>query len=299
MFAPLAAFVRLARPVFLAGGFAGFGLGAAVAWHDGHAFSWTAYLFGQALVTSFHLMVHFANDYYDESSDALSIRTAWSGGSGVLTRGELPRRAALVAALICAGLGAILTVRAGLSGNVPLAFTGVAIGVFAWCYSAPPFRLLERGVGELDTVLVVAILVPVAGYAALANGVGVHALVMVLPGMCAMFAMMLSVEIPDYAADLASGKRNLVVRWGVATAAILARTFATGAVLVLFLVGTSAFVLPAVALLALVPAGLIALAYAAPSLVAAYAFLSIPFLGVASFALTTAAAIVFALTAVR
>ncbi len=53
----------------------------------------------------------------------------------------------------------------------------------------------------------------------------------------AMFAMMLSVEIPDAAADAATGKRNLVVRWGVESAAIAARTFASGAVLLLLACG--------------------------------------------------------------
>ncbi len=40
------ALLRLARPAFLLGGFAGFGLGAAVAHYDGFAFSWAAYLWG-------------------------------------------------------------------------------------------------------------------------------------------------------------------------------------------------------------------------------------------------------------
>ena len=283
----LRAFIQLARLPFLFGGFAGFALGALVARYDGHALDWRAYAWGQLLVTSFHLMVHFSNDYFDQATDKLTTRTAWSGGSGVLASGELAPRVALVAALTCAAIGTVATVRAALHGNTWLVVIGIAIGALAWCYSAPPARLLARGLGELDTVAVVALLVPFAGYASFAHALGVHAFVAALPGACAMFAMMLSVEIPDAVADRATGKRNLVVRWGVAYAAIAARTFANGAVLVLLFVASAAFAPPVAAYLVAIPAALVAGGYAVPHLIAHLEFATIPFLGVALYALTT------------
>jgi 1,4-dihydroxy-2-naphthoate octaprenyltransferase len=286
------AFVRLARPAFLIGGFAGFGLGAAVARFDGFALDWRGYLWGQAIVTAFHLMVHFANDYFDQAS-----RTAWSGGSGVLPTGALPPWVALAAARACAVTGLALSVGVALGGNPNLALVGVAIAALAWVYSAPPVRLLARGLGELDTVAVVALLVPLAGYAAFANGLGAHALLATIPGACAMFAMMLSVEIPDVAADAATGKRNLVVRWGTASAAVAARTFASSAVLLLLLVGSVGFAAPPVAFASVIPVALVAGALAAPRFVAQLAFATVPFLGVALYGLTTCAGIVIVLTA--
>jgi 1,4-dihydroxy-2-naphthoate octaprenyltransferase len=291
------AFVRLARPAFLLGGFAGFALGAAVAHYDGFPFDWAAYLWGQTIVTSFHLMVHFANDYFDRAGDALAVRTPWSGGSGVLPAGALPSWVALVAARVCAGAGLLVTVRAELMGEAALAFVALAIAGLAWWYSAPPVRLLARGLGELDAIVVVALLVPLAGYAALAHTLGVHALLAALPGMCAMFAMMLSVEIPDFNADKASGKRNLVVRWSVAYAAIAARTFATSAVLALLLVGNTGFGAPAAAFLAVVPVAIVAGAFTVPHLVAHLRFATLPFLGVALYGLTACAGIVIVLVA--
>lgn len=287
----LRAFVRLARLPFLFGGFAGFALGAIVARYDGHAIDWRAYAWGQLLVTSFHLMVHFANDYFDQATDALTTRTAWSGGSGVLAAGDLPPRVALIAAFVCIACGLVATAHVLIAGNVVLALTGLAILALAWCYSAPPARLLARGLGELDTVAVVGVLVPCAGYAAIAGAVGAHVLIAVLPGAFAMFAMMLSVEIPDAVADAATQKRTLVVRWGVAYAAIVARTFATGAVCVLMLVASMTFAPPALAYLALIPPAIVAGAYAVPHLIAHLAFATIPFLGVALFAITTCAMI--------
>ncbi len=150
----LLAFLRLSRPLFLYGGFAGVALGAAVARHLGHALDAAAYLWAQGLVSAFHLMVHYANDYFDRAADrhaaALrSERTPWSGGSGVLTAGELPPHVALVAALVCAALGLVATAHFALSGNRAVAGLGLAILVFAWCYSAPPVRFAARGLGEL------------------------------------------------------------------------------------------------------------------------------------------------------
>jgi 1,4-dihydroxy-2-naphthoate octaprenyltransferase len=292
------ALVRLARPVFLLGGFAGFALGAVVARFDGYALDWRTYLWGQFIVTAFHLMVHFANDFYDQKTDVLGTRTFWSGGSGVLPEGALAPWVALGAARVCAAAGAAASLSVALTGNVALGLVGLAIGGLAWAYSAPPLRLLARGLGELDTVAVVALLVPLAGYTAFAHALGAHVLLATIPGACAMFAMILAVEIPDVAADTASGKRNLVVRWGVASASIAARTFASSAVLLVLLVGSAGFAAPGLAFISVIPVALVAAALAAPQYVAHLSFATFPFLGVALYGLTTCAGVVIVLAAV-
>jgi 1,4-dihydroxy-2-naphthoate octaprenyltransferase len=255
----LVAFVRLARPVFLGGGFIGFALGAAVARYDGYPLSATAYALGQAQVTAFQLMVHFANDYFDRSGDRLAQRTLFSGGS-VLTSGELAPRVALTAAFVCAIAGAVPVVYAALAGDVAAVVAGVLMGALAWSYSAPPWRLSEHGLGELTTVAVVALLVPLAGYVAFAHHGAPHAWLATIPGACAMFAMMLCVEIPDAAADTASGKRNLVVRWGTTGAHAVAGGAAFTACAALFAIAVTGFgrgALPAL-VAAAVPASLAA-----------------------------------------
>lgn len=245
----LLAFVRLSRPLFLYGGIAGVALGAAVARHLAHPLGAATYLWAQGLVTAFQLMVHYANDYFDRAADAHGCygpaaaahprgelpgkRTPWAGGSGVLVAGELRPGVALVASLVCAALGLVATGRFALVGNRPVAGLGLAILVLAWAYSAPPVRLAARGLGELDTALVVAVLVPCVGFAAFAGRVEPALLLATLPCAPAMLAMMLAVEMPDAGADYLAGKRNLVVRWGVATAylALTALAIATAAAL--------------------------------------------------------------------
>ncbi len=208
------AFLRLSRPLFLYAGFAGVALGAAVAAWSGRHIDPASYAWAQALVTAFHLMVHYANEYYDRDGDHAVERTVWSGGSGVLAGGELAPRVALIAAGACAAAGLAVTTRFALAGNSVIALLGLAIFAFAWCYSAPPVRLAARGLGELDAALVVGMLVPCAGYAAFTGRLDAEILRPALVCGLAMLGMMVAVELPDKQADAAAGKRNWVVRFG-------------------------------------------------------------------------------------
>jgi 1,4-dihydroxy-2-naphthoate octaprenyltransferase len=211
----LAAFIRLARLKFLAGGVAGGTLGTFVSAADGRGIGWGDWALAQLTISGFHLMTQFANDYFDREADVLATRTPYSGGSGVLVEGALPPGAALGAALGCAAAGlAGAAALATVAGRPLAAALGVAIALFAWAYSAPPLRLLARGLGECDTALVVAILVPLCAFAAQRGTPTALAYAVTLPGACAIFAMMLAVEYPDLRADAAAGKRNLVVRLG-------------------------------------------------------------------------------------
>jgi len=210
----LAALWRLSRLKFLAGGLLGGGLGTAVAAFEGGGVDWGAYALAQTAITSLHLMTHYANDFFDRSSDALAVRTPFSGGSGVLVDGSLQPAVALRAAAVCAVVGLAAAALLLADGKALAAAAGLVIAVLAWSYSAPPLRLLGRGLGEADTAIIVAICVPICAYAAQTARIDVRILASTLPAAAAMFVMMLCVEYPDVEPDAATGKRNLVVRLG-------------------------------------------------------------------------------------
>ena len=212
--ATVRAFIRLSRLKFLAGGFLAFALGASAAIFAGAPLVLGAYALGQFTVSSFHLMVHYANDYFDRFCDADAQRTAWSGGSGALVEGTLAPSVALVAALTCAAAGTIGVALLAAAGNWRAAAVCAAAGVLAWAYSAPPLRLLARGLGELDTAAIVAVLFPLAGYFALTPAPALRVVVSALPSASAMLALMLCVEYPDVEVDRLGGKMNLVARLG-------------------------------------------------------------------------------------
>jgi 1,4-dihydroxy-2-naphthoate polyprenyltransferase len=291
----IGAFMRLSRPLFLYGGFAGVALGAAVAAWSGRRIDLTTYSWAQALVTAFHLMVHYANDYYDRGGDHAVDRTLWSGGSGVLASGDLPPRVALIAAGVCAAAGLAVTARFALAGNSTVALLGLAIFAFAWCYSAPPMRLAARGLGELDAALVVAVLVPCAGYAAFTGRVDAEILRPALVCGLAMIGMMVAVELPDRQVDAAAGKRNWVARFGerAARRIVVFAGLATAANLVLTGLRVAGDPRP---LFAIVAPGIVAVALAFEARSARPALVAVG--GIALYAATvTGLAALYALTA--
>ncbi len=210
------AFLRLGRPLFLGGGFILYALGAVIAAWSGHALDPKRYALGQGAVTAFQWMTHYANDYFDYEADvANTTPTAWSGGSRVLANGELPRKVALIAALVLLGIG--IAVSAVIVHEDARALPVlIAMAVLSWAYSAPPLRLCARGLGEIDTAIVVTGLVPFLGFSLQAPdlaGLGML-LLAITPLALLQLAMLIAIELPDAAGDAATGKRTLVVRWG-------------------------------------------------------------------------------------
>lgn len=218
------AFLRLGRLRFLGGGFLLYGLGAVIAAVHGAVIDPVTYALGQGVVTAFQLMTHYANDYFDYEADrANHTPTRWSGGSRVLSAGELPRSIGLVAARALAAIGAGLSALAIARHGGAVAPTLAAMFVLAWAYSAPPLRLCARGLGELATALVVTGLVPWLGFCLQAEALrGADTLLLAIaPLVLLQLAMLLAIEFPDADGDAATGKRTLVVQLGAARAARL------------------------------------------------------------------------------
>ncbi len=210
-------FIRLSRPIFLLGGILFFALGAGIAHYLGAAMDWNLYFLGQAWVTLMQLSIHYLNEYFDTTADADNPnRTLFSGGSGAIGEGKLPRPIALWSSLACltviASLTVILLVRLGFD---PLVFTILVLGFFGgFFYSVPPVRLASSGYGELITSFLVANLIPSLAFV-LQTG-ELHRLVAMatFPLTFQHISMMLAFELPDYGTDIRHLKRTLMVRVG-------------------------------------------------------------------------------------
>jgi 1,4-dihydroxy-2-naphthoate octaprenyltransferase len=176
-------------------------------------------------VSAIQLLTHLLNEYFDADRDAMvTNRTLFSGGSGMIGAGKLSKRVALTGATACGlvGLAVALSVAwlprwEGFAG--PAFAPEVAlIYVIAWVigvgYSAPPLRLMTRGLGEGVAAFVVALLTPMAGFAIASGELSARVVWLGLPLMAASLAFMITVELPDYDVDLCTGKRNWVVRLG-------------------------------------------------------------------------------------
>jgi len=244
------------RPAFLSVTFVGCLLGLATAALSGIALDPL-----KATVTLlFALLAHgganVVNDYYDARSgcDAANDERVFpfTGGSRVIQNGVLSLREAgifgyaLLACVIPAGLWLTAVSAPGLIG---IGLAGLLTG---WAYSAPPFKLQSRGIGEYG--ITAAWLLIVVGsdfvqrhdfsFTPVAAGLGFALLV----------ANVLYInQFPDVRADALAGKRTLVVRlgvqrarWGYALIALLCY----GWVLAMIALNH----LPPVALISLLPA---------------------------------------------
>jgi 1,4-dihydroxy-2-naphthoate octaprenyltransferase len=204
-------FLLLARVHFLAGGVVMYALGVTVAHADGASLDLIRLVWGQVGVSAIQLMTHFVNEYYDAGRDGLvATRTLFSGGSGVLPAGRLGSGMAVGGATVCALVGSTVAVTVGWPA-VLVYVVALAIG---YGYSAPPLRLMTRGLGEFAAATTVALLTPLAGYGVAAGRLSADMLWLGLPLLATSSAFMITVELPDYEADQPTDKRNWVVRLG-------------------------------------------------------------------------------------
>ena len=204
------AFIRLSRPHFLLGGVLLFAVGA----FSGGKVDATRYLIAQIMVTAAQITAHYVNEYADVEVDVhVTNRTFFSGGSGVLTAQVfepiVARRAALVTSAIAVGAAAVVA-----TYSIPAAALGLASLAISWAYSMPPLRLLDTGLGEIATTLVVAAALPLIGSLAQSGSLPASLWWSIAILVPIHFAMMLAFEIPDLDTDAKVGKRVLAVRVG-------------------------------------------------------------------------------------
>lgn len=207
------AFVKLGRPLFLAGGFAMHALGVAMALAAGFPLDLRLLILTQIAITATQFMTQYLNDYCDIEHDrANQAPTRWSGGSRVLVEGTLPPAAALIAALVLAGIALTAMLILGFTGRaaaLPVLLTALFLAVV---YSAPPFRLHTRGLGEIAAAITVAGLTPLAGFVAQSGRITALPLLGSLSLLPFQFTMLYSVALSDVEGDARSGKLTLAVK---------------------------------------------------------------------------------------
>jgi len=107
------------------------------------------------------------------------------------------------------GIGLILAL---LSSFWPVVILGLLGAVISWFYTAPPVRLVHRGLGEIAVFLGFGPIMTLGAYYVQAKSWSWEALYASVP-VGLLVAMILYVnEIPDRAGDGAAGKRTLPVR---------------------------------------------------------------------------------------
>jgi 1,4-dihydroxy-2-naphthoate polyprenyltransferase len=209
---------RMLRPGFLLVTVVGCLLGLAAAHATGCAIHWATALATVLLATLAHAATNVFNDYHDALNGADAANRdglfPFTGGARLIQNGEVTAGAtgtlAALLFLALAGGGLTLAWHSG-TGVLAIGLAGAAIG---WAYSAPPLKLMSRGLGELAVamawwlVVVGSQTVQCERPSALALAAGV--------GFALLLANILLINsIPDAVADAAVGKRTLTVCLGV------------------------------------------------------------------------------------
>ena len=214
----LVALWRMSRPAQLALIALVYALGVAMAFGRGAEAEAGAVAVGLVALLPTAASVHYANEYADAETDALTDRTPFSGGSGALVESGLPRSLALRAAVASGAVGVALLV-AGVApvggrmlGAVPAAAL-VGILLAGWQYSVRPLRLAWNGLGEATNAALGGVALPLYGFAVVTDGVTVAAALATLPFALVVFVNLLETQWPDRRADAAVGKDTLATRW--------------------------------------------------------------------------------------
>jgi len=128
-------------------------------------------------------------------------------------------KAVLTEGLIFFGLGILIGLYLAWTRGGMVLVLGL-IGVFSgYFYTAPPFELARRGIGELIVGINFGTLMVLGAYYVQTGSLSWEAAVLSVP-IALLIALVLWInEFPDYAADKAVGKNTLVVRLGRRTAA--------------------------------------------------------------------------------
>jgi 1,4-dihydroxy-2-naphthoate octaprenyltransferase len=191
-------------------------LGIAVAASDG-AFTWWTALLTVVGAAFAHLAINVTNDIFDTLSgadEANTTPTQFSGGSRVAiydlvsVRGLVGVAVALFAVAAVIGLGLVI-----VTGSLTLLWIGIAGIAIGVAYTAPPLKLVYRGLGELAVALGFGPIMLLGAYVVQTGRLAWEpAVLSIVPGILVALILFVN-EIPDRRSDAQAGKRTLPARF--------------------------------------------------------------------------------------
>ncbi|HUN54700.1 MAG TPA: prenyltransferase [Smithella sp.] len=211
--------LALSRPPFHTVGILPFVLGTILAYKINSAISLEIFILGVFGVIMIMLSTYHSGEYFDYRGDVISNRlhsNQFAGGTRVLPEGKIspmvPFWTSIITLVIAAVIGIIL--QFGLKTGPYTLLLGLLGAFSGFFYSSKPIRLVQRGVGEIVIGFCYGWL-PVACAFYIQTGT-IHPAIhwMAIPIGLSIFNVILLNEFPDYEADKATGKKNLLYRIG-------------------------------------------------------------------------------------
>jgi 1,4-dihydroxy-2-naphthoate octaprenyltransferase len=193
-------------------------LGTAIAWGTDGVFSPLYFILTLIAGVFAHLGTNIVNDYFDHRSgnDEVNIEFVrpFSGGSRMIQRNLLTPRQVLDASLVFFVLASVIGLYLAYVRGLEIFCLGL-IGIFSgFFYTAPPFNLAARGIGEFVVGINFGALMTLGAYFVQTQRLSWEPVIASLPITLLIAAVLYINEYPDHDADKAVGKRHLVVRLG-------------------------------------------------------------------------------------
>ncbi|HOL07480.1 MAG TPA: prenyltransferase [Methanomassiliicoccaceae archaeon] len=178
------------------------------------------------------LFVNFSNDYFDHKRGVDKLRfdrsndpelekallelfdqkVFWSGNS--LDRGIITESQGKVLMAVLVILAVLLSIPILLYGGWTVVVLGLIALALAFFYTAPPFNLGARGLGELDVFISFTMMAFFSYYVIVQEFSLTVLFVSLAIGLGAMI-MRISDSVPGYDSHMAMGEKNLTVRVGL------------------------------------------------------------------------------------
>ncbi len=207
-------FFLATRLPFLTATFVPVLLGAAIARAHG-ASAWWLTLLALLGASAIHLGLNVANDVSDATSGADEANvnpTMFSGGSRVIQYGLVSLKAMRVTSLVCYAIGIAIGLYLTTVAGPQLLWIGAAGLFLSIFYTAPPLRLVHRGLGDICVALGFGPIMVLGTYYVVAERLSWEAFYASLPVAILIMLVLYVNQIPDRPADERSGKRTIVVR---------------------------------------------------------------------------------------
>ena len=223
--AKLKLYLQELRAPFLVASMLAVGLGSAVAYCCREVFHPLNFIVSLVGVAFIHAGANVANDYFDKKSgcdDANDeFARPFTGGSRLIQNGLLTPREVIMESLILyiagAACGIYLSIAVGWWALI-IGSIGALCGFF---YTAPPIKLVSRGLGEPIVGINFGILVTLGSYYVQAGRLDWAPVYASLPLAVLISAVLYINQFQDARADEKTGKRHWVVRLGKKRAAAL------------------------------------------------------------------------------
>ena len=182
----------------------------------GATFDVYRFIFGYAIVFTAVLAVSYSNNYFDVTTDKYSTQTAFSGGSKILVEHLELLRLTKWISIGLFGLSILLGFLFMVVFSYPITFPVLVIlgNILGWFYTAPPIKLVYRGLGEISTMIAAGFFIPGTGYFVVMGQIDSSFVVLAIPFLMYGFAFSINFEIPDINVDLRGNKKTLIVRKG-------------------------------------------------------------------------------------